>query len=237
MSEENPQTPAPEDKSSSVPLKKETTRVTLKASEGAAPPPPAPAAPAPAAPAQATQPLQAAATPAQPSAAKTVPLDPAPAASGPETQSTVKLQPSAPGSAITPGGIAAPLSTGKLSASLDDDGEESFVIPLAWACVVLALIVLVIEAISSPALVQQTKEDEKSGAKSWGIPYDDYDRNFNPNKKENKPDDEALENGQAKTVKFTRTDPNNRETAPMNTFNLKHGLPIRKYEEYTVDQN
>ena len=46
MSEENPQTPAPEDKSSSVPLKKETTRVTLKASEGAAPPPPAPAAPA-----------------------------------------------------------------------------------------------------------------------------------------------------------------------------------------------
>ena len=230
MSEENPQTPAPEDKSSSVPLKKETTRVTLKASEGAAPPPPAPAAPA-----QATQPLQAAATPAQPSAAKTVPLDPAPAASGPETQSTVKLQPSAPGSAITPGGIAAPLSTGKLSASLDDDGEESFVIPLAWACVVLALIVLVIEAISSPALVQQTKEDEKSGAKSWGIPYDDYDRNFNPNKKENKPDDEALENGQAKTVKFTsKTD---RETAPMNTFNLERGLPIRKYEEYTVDQN
>ena len=44
MSEENPQTPTPEDKSSSVPLKKETTRVTLKASEGAAPPPPAPAA-------------------------------------------------------------------------------------------------------------------------------------------------------------------------------------------------
>ena len=230
MSEENPQTPAPEDKSSSVPLKKETTRVTLKASEGAAPPPPAPAAPA-----QATQPLQPAAAPAQPSAAKTVPLNPAPAASGPETQSTVKLQPSAPGSAITPGGIPAPISTGKLSDSLDDDGEESFVIPLAWACLVLALAVLVIEAISSPALVQQTKEDEKSGAKSWGIPYDDYTRNFNPNKKENKPDDEALENGQAKTVKFTsKTD---RETAPMNTFNLERGLPIRKYEEYTVDQN
>ena len=236
MSEENPQTPAPEDKSSSVPLKKETTRVTLKASEGAAPPPPAPAAPAPAAPAQATQPLQPAATPAQPSAAKTVPLDPAPAASGPETQSTVKLQPSAPGSAITPGGIAAPLSTGKLSASLDDDGEESFVIPLAWACVVLALIVLVIEAISSPTLVQQTKEDVKTGAKSWGIPYDDYDRSFNPSKKEHKPDDEVLENKQAKTVKFTRTDAT-RETAPMNTFNLERGLPIRKYEEYTVDQN
>ena len=231
MSEENPQTPAPEDKSSSVPLKKETTRVTLKASEGAAPPPPAPAAPA-----QATQPLQPAAAPAQPSAAKTVPLDPAPAASGPETQSTVKLQPSAPGSAITPGGIAAPLSTGKLSASLDDDGEESFVIPLAWACVVLALIVLVIEAISSPTLVQQTKEDVITGAKSWGIPYDDYDRSFNPSKKEHKPDDEVLENKQAKTVKFTRTDAT-RENAPMNTFNLKRGLPIRKYEEYTVDQN
>lgn len=236
MSEENPQTPAPEDKSSSVPLKKETTRVTLKASEGAAPPPPAPAAPAPAAPAQATQPLKPAAAPSQPSAAKTVPLDPAPAGSGPETQSTVKLQPSAPGSAITPGGIAAPLSTGKLSASLDDDGEESFVIPLAWACLFFALALLVIEAISSPSLVQQTKEDVKTGAKSWGIPYDDYDRSFNPGKKEHKPDDEALENKQAKTVKFTRTDLT-RETAPMNTFNLERGLPIRKYEEYTVDQN
>jgi len=236
MSEENPQTPAPEDKSSSVPLKKETTRVTLKASEGAAPPPPAPAAPAPAAPAQATQPLKPAAAPSQPSAAKTVPLDPAPADSGPATQSTVKLQPSAPGSAITPGGIAAPLSTGKLSASLDDDGEESFVIPLAWGCFVFALALLVVEAISSPSLVQQTKEDVITGAKSWGIPHDDYDRSFNPSKKENKPDDEALENGQAKTVKFTRTDATG-ETAPMNTFNLERGLPIRKYEEYTVDQN
>ena len=44
MSEDNPQTPSG-DNDSSVPLKKETTRVTLKAPEGSAPPPPAPGAP------------------------------------------------------------------------------------------------------------------------------------------------------------------------------------------------
>ena len=41
MSEDNSQNSS-EDTESSVPLKKETTRVTLKAAEGSAPPPPAP---------------------------------------------------------------------------------------------------------------------------------------------------------------------------------------------------
>ncbi len=226
MSEENPQTPAPEDKSSSVPLKKETTRVTLKASEGAAPPPPAPAAPA-----QATQPL--APAPAQPSAAKTVPLSPAPAASSPATQSappqaTVKLQPSQPGAASTPGGIAAPLSTGKLSASLDDDGEEPFVTPLAWACVVLALAVLLIEAASSPALSEQEKGNPDS--KSWGIPFNDYDRKYNP--KLDYKDTEGT------TFKFTKDDRTN-VNPPQNLFpsQYKRSLPTKEYDDYRGEQN
>jgi|TARA_B100001250_G_scaffold238406_1_gene204876 hypothetical protein len=234
MSEENPQTPAPEDKSSSVPLKKETTRVTLKASEGAAPPPPAPAAPKPAAPAQATQPLAPAPAAAQPSAAKTVPLSPAPAASSPATQSappqaTVKLQPSQPGAASTPGGVAAPLSTGKLSASLDDDGEESFLNPLAWACVVLALAVLLIEAASSPDLSQQDPKNPDS--KSWGIPHDDYDRRYNP-QVDNK------ENKEAKAFRFAKKDQTG-IAPPANLFpgTYKRSLPTKEYDAYKGEQN
>ena len=87
MSDENsqPSTPSdkPTDKTSSVPLKKETVRVTIKAQEGSAPPAPAAGAPPapkpPAAPAQATQPLKPS-PPAQAAGAKTVPLSPAPAA-------------------------------------------------------------------------------------------------------------------------------------------------------------
>ncbi|MDE0569057.1 MAG: hypothetical protein OSB44_00145 [Verrucomicrobiales bacterium] len=231
MSEENPQAPAPEDKSSSVPLKKETTRVTLKASEGAAPPPPAPAAPKPAAPAQATQPL----APAPPSGAKTVPLKPAPAASSPATQSappqaTVKLQPSQPGAASTPGGLVAPISTGKLSASLDDDGEEAGVTPLAWACVILAFAVFLIEAASSPTFSQQDSNSPDS--KSWGIPDDDYGRKYNP-QVDNK------ENKEAKTFKFTKYDENNKKVAPKNLFpaEYKRKLPTKEYDAYRGEQN
>ena len=130
----------------------EGKEVTLKPAEGSAPPapappapspgaPPAPAPPAPAAPAapaapsppQATQPLKPAEPAAQPTGAKTVPLSPTPASSSP-SQATVKLQPSSPSAPSLPGGASAPLSTGKLSATLDDDGEESGVKPLAIAC-------------------------------------------------------------------------------------------------------
>ena len=232
MSEENPQTPAPEDKSSSVPLKKETTRVTLKASEGSAPPPPAPAAPAPpkpAAPAQATQPLAPAPAPAQPAAAKTVPLNPAPAATQSSApQATVKLQPSQPGAASTPGGVAAPLSTGKLSASLDDDGEEGGLVPLAWVCFAFALILLGIEFASSPTWSQQ---DKTGTTKKYGIPFDDYDRKYNP-KVDNK------ENKEAKTFKFTKTDDTGK-TAPQNLFpgTLKRSLPTKEYDAFKGEQN
>jgi len=233
MSEENPQTPAPEDKSSSVPLKKETTRVTLKASEGSAPPPPAPAAPKPAAPAQATQPLAPAPAPAQPAAAKTVPLNPAPEASDPATQSsppqaTVKLQPSQPGAASTPGGVAAPLSTGKLSASLDDDGEESYLVPLGWACLAFALILVAIEFVSSPSWSMQ---DKAGATKSYGIPHHDYDRRYNP-QLDNK------ENKEAKTFRFTKED-QTRKTAPQNLFpgTFKRSLPTKEYDAFKGEQN
>ena len=185
MSEDNSQNSS-EDTESSVPLKKETTRVTLKAAEGSAPPPPAPGAPpapkppAPAAPAapsppQATQPLKPAEPAAQPTAAKTVPLNPTPAASAP-SQATVKLQPSSPSAPSLPGAGSAPLSTGQLSATLDDDGEEKGVKIVAIACVVLALVALLIEAFTMDKLAEVDSVRSEVGMLS--IPYNDYDRKF-----------------------------------------------------------
>ena len=185
MSEDNSQNSS-EDTESSVPLKKETTRVTLKAAEGSAPPPPAPGAPpapkppAPAAPAapsppQATQPLKPAEPAAQPTAAKTVPLNPTPAASAP-SQATVKLQPSSPSAPSLPGAGSAPLSTGQLSATLDDDGEEKGIKIVAIACLVLALVALLIEAFTVDKLAEVDSVRAEVGMLS--IPYNDYDRKF-----------------------------------------------------------
>ena len=191
MSEDNSQNSS-EDTESSVPLKKETTRVTLKAAEGSAPPPPAPGAPpapkppAPAAPAapsppQATQPLKPAEPAAQPTAAKTVPLNPTPAASAP-SQATVKLQPSSPSAPSLPGAGSAPLSTGQLSATLDDDGEEKGVKIVAIACLVLALVALLIEAFTVDKLAEVDSVSAEVGLLS--IPYNDYDRKFVSNDEE-----------------------------------------------------
>ena len=191
MSEDNSQNSS-EDTESSVPLKKETTRVTLKAAEGSAPPPPAPGAPpapkppAPAAPAapsppQATQPLKPAEPAAQPTAAKTVPLNPTPAASAP-SQATVKLQPSSPSAPSLPGAGSAPLSTGQLSATLDDDGEEKGVKIVAIACVVLALVALLVEAFTIDKLAEVDSVRAEVGMLS--IPYNDYDRKFVSNDEE-----------------------------------------------------
>ena len=194
MSEDNSQNSS-ENTESSVPLKKETTRVTLKAAEGSAPPPPAPGAPpapkppapappaAPAAPSppQATQPLKPAAPAAQPTAAKTVPLSPTPAASAP-SQATVKLQPSSPSAPSLPGAVSAPLSTGQLSATLDDDAEEKGVKIVAIACVVLALVALLIEAFTIDKLAEVDSVRAEVGPLS--IPYNDYDRKFVSNDEE-----------------------------------------------------
>jgi len=182
MSEDNSQNSS-EDNESSVPLKKETTRVTLKAAEGSAPPPPAPGAPpapkppAPAAPSppQATQPLKPAEPAAQPTAAKTVPLNPTPASSAP-SQATVKLQPSSPSAPSLPGAGSAPLSTGQLSATLDDEGEEKGVKGLAIACLVLAIVALGIEAFTMDKLAEVDSVRAEAGMLS--IPYNDYDRKF-----------------------------------------------------------
>ena len=191
MSEDNSQNSS-EDTESSVPLKKETTRVTLKAAEGSAPPPPAPGAPpapkppAPAAPAapsppQATQPLKPAEPAAQPTAAKTVPLNPTPAASAP-SQATVKLQPSSPSAPSLPGAGSAPLSTGQLSATLDDDGEEKGIKIVAIACVILALVALLVEAFTMDKLAEVDSVRAEVGMLS--IPYNDYDRKFVSNDEE-----------------------------------------------------
>ena len=229
MSEDNSQNSS-EDTESSVPLKKETTRVTLKAAEGSAPPPPAPGAPpapkppAPAAPAapsppQATQPLKPAEPAAQPTAAKTVPLNPTPAASAP-SQATVKLQPSSPSAPSLPGAGSAPLSTGQLSATLDDDGEEKGIKVVAIACLVLALVALLIEAFTVDKLAEVDSVRAEVGILS--IPYNDYDRKFVSNDEE----DEF-------SMKFLTYSPDKSgkpRAALMN--NIDENMPIEDYEEF-----
>ena len=232
MSEDNSQNSS-EDTESSVPLKKETTRVTLKAAEGSAPPPPAPGAPpapkppapaAPAAPAapsppQATQPLKPAQPAAQPTAAKTVPLNPTPAASAP-SQATVKLQPSSPSAPSLPGAGSAPLSTGQLSATLDDDGEEKGVKIVAIACVVLALVALLVEAFTIDKLAEVDSVRAEVGMLS--IPYNDYDRKFVSNDEE----DEF-------SMKFLTYSPDKSGKPRAALMGLiDESMPIEDYEEF-----
>ena len=233
MSEDNSQNSS-EDTESSVPLKKETTRVTLKAAEGSAPPPPAPGAPpapkppAPAAPAapsppQATQPLKPAEPAAQPTAAKTVPLNPTPAASAP-SQATVKLQPSSPSAPSLPGAGSAPLSTGQLSATLDDDGEEKGIKIVAIACVVLALVALLVEAFTIDKLAEVDSVRAEVGMLS--IPYNDYDRKFVSNDEE----DEF-------SMKFLTYSPDKSGKPRAALMGLiDESMPIKDYEEFKSEK-
>ncbi len=233
MSEDNSQNSS-EDTESSVPLKKETTRVTLKAAEGSAPPPPAPGAPpapkppAPAAPAapsppQATQPLKPAEPAAQPTAAKTVPLNPTPAASAP-SQATVKLQPSSPSAPSLPGAGSAPLSTGQLSATLDDDGEEKGVKIVAIACLVLALVALLIEAFTVDKLAEVDSVRAEVGMLS--IPYNDYDRKFVSNDEE----DEF-------SMRFLNYSPDKSGKPRAALMGLiDEAMPIKDYEEFKSEK-
>ena len=242
MSEDNSQNSS-EDTESSVPLKKETTRVTLKAAEGSAPPPPAPGAPpapkppapappappaAPAAPAapsppKATQPLKPAAPAAQPTAAKTVPLNPTPAASAP-SQATVKLQPSSPSAPSLPGAGSAPLSTGQLSATLDDDAEEKGVKIVAIACVVLALVALLIEAFTIDKLAEVDSVRAEVGPLS--IPYNDYDRKFVSNDEE----DEF-------SMRFLNYSPDKSGKPRAALMGLvDEAMPIKDYEEFKSEK-
>ena len=231
MSEDNSQNSS-EDTESSVPLKKETTRVTLKAAEGSAPPPPAPGAPpapkppAPAAPSppQATQPLKPAQPAAQPTAAKTVPLNPTPASSAP-SQATVKLQPSSPSAPSLPGAGSAPLSTGQLSATLDDEGEEKGVKPLAIACLILAIVALGIEAFTMDKLAEVNSTSAEVGMLS--IPWNDYDRKFVSDDEEEEFD-----------FKFTKYSPD-KQAAPISIFmsGVEEYMEIKDYETFKNEKN
>jgi len=225
MSEDNPQTPSG-DNDSSVPLKKETTRVTLKAPEGSAPPPPAPGAPpAPKAPAppQATQPLKPAAPAAQPVGAKTVPLNPIPATSSP-SQATVKLQPSSPSSPSLPGSAAAPLSTGNLSATLDDDGEEGGLAPIAAICAVLAAVAILVEVFTLPFAESDTVSTADAGM--LNLPNNDHDRKFVYDDDETPFSFKLLSYG--------------KESGPKSTpfeNGLRENLEIENYETYISKKN
>ena len=234
MSEDNSQNSS-EDNESSVPLKKETTRVTLKAAEGSAPPPPAPgappapkppapAAPAPPSPPQATQPLKPAEPAAQPTAAKTVPLNPTPASSAP-SQATVKLQPSSPSAPSLPGAGSAPLSTGQLSATLDDEGEEKGVKGLAIACLVLAIVALGIEAFTMDKLAEVDSVRAEAGMLS--IPHNDYNRQFVSDD-----DDDEF------SFKFLKYSPD-KQKAPISIFmsGVGENMPIKDYETFKTEKN
>ena len=221
----------------------EGKEVTLKPAEGSAPPapappapspaaPPAPAPPAPAAPAapsppQATQPLKPAEPAAQPTGAKTVPLSAIPAsASSSPSQATVKLQPSSPSAPSLPGGASAPLSTGKLSATLDDDGEESGVKPLAIACLILAIIALAIEGFTTDKIAEAASPNAEVGL--LDIPNNDYNRAF------------KFEDGENElSFKFLRYSPDTKQDPPRNIFEngVDENLPIKDYETFKNEQN
>ncbi len=186
MSDETPTPPEkPSSKTSSVPLKKETVRITLRkgAGSGSAPTPAPGVPPAPK-------------PPAPPLGAKTVPLTPAPpaaappAAGAPLAQPTAKLTPagtpSAPGSTrplpkatvkLQPtkapsaaGSGVAPITTGQLSGELDDNSAEAGTTPFAAICLVIALVAFSIGFFTS----QEIFEQDKSGEPTYAVPYRDY---------------------------------------------------------------
>jgi len=188
MSDETPTPPEkPSSNTSSVPLKKETVRITLRkgADSGSVPPPAPGAPPAPKPPA-----------PAPPLGAKTVPLTPAPpaatppAAGAPLVQPTAKLTPasapSAPGSTkplpkatvkLQPtqapsaaGTGVAPITTGQLAGGLDDDSAEAGITPFASICLVVALAAFAIGLFTS----QDIFEQDKRGEPEWAVPNRDY---------------------------------------------------------------
>lgn len=165
MSEENnapqpPRPPAPKPptaKTSSVPLKKETVRITLRSQpgeEGAAAPAPTPAPPAPGG--------GAPPKPAAPAGSKTIPLSPAPAAggapavgkrtvqlksSGPATQplpkATVQLSRTQPVSSAPP--TAAVGGAKFQTAAFDDeDDEPAGMNGIAGAALALSFVLLII---------------------------------------------------------------------------------------------
>lgn len=149
--------PTPSKQTSSIPLKKETVRVTLKAAD--APPaapgvptapvvrPPSPTAPpaptvrvaptAPGAPAAPTAPL-AGGAPRPPAPAPTIPLKTAPAAGAPRPAATIPLKtgpaaPAAPGTAPTrpglPGGGASTVALPKATVQLQPPSQPNVGIP------------------------------------------------------------------------------------------------------------
>jgi hypothetical protein len=192
MSDETPTPPEkPSSKTSSVPLKKETVRITLRKGAGSgSAPPPAPGAPL------APRPPAMPAAPAPPLGAKTVPLTPAPPAAAPPAaggllaQPTAKLTPagapSLPGSTRplpkatvklqptqTPGSTGpgvAPITTGQLSGELDDSSAEAGTTPFAAICLTVALVAFSIGFFTS----QEIFEQDKRGEPTYAVPIRDY---------------------------------------------------------------
>jgi hypothetical protein len=183
----------PSGKTASVPLKKETVRITLKAKEGEGedvapaptPAPGAPTAPVPAGPPKPGAPP--AAKPAPPAGRQTIPLTPAPAAEGaapvgkqtvqlktggpaaqPLPKATVQLQRTQPVSSAPPSGGA--VSSARLQTASfepDEEDEPAGMTAVAVAALVLGAVLLLVMLMGSDKVsvfVQQ------GGSPSWGIP-------------------------------------------------------------------
>ncbi|CAN5201694.1 hypothetical protein BH23VER1_BH23VER1_20530 [soil metagenome] len=177
-----PRPPAkPTAKTSSVPLKKETVRITLRAKPGegteggdsSAParhaPPSAPGVPSPPAGSK-TIPLTppGAARPGAPQVGKTTArLSTAPA-SAPLPKATQQLRRTGPVSSAPPtgalGGASASLQTGAFE---EEDDEPAGLLPLSIAAAVLGFILLIVMMAGSDKVDFMVK---KGGTPSWGVP-------------------------------------------------------------------
>ena len=135
------------------------------------------------------------------------------------------MQPSSPSAPSLPGGASAPLSTGKLSATLDDDGEESGVKPLAIACLILAIIALAIEGFTTDKIAEAASPNAEVGL--LDIPNNDYNRAF------------KFEDGENElSFKFLRYSPDTKQDPPSNIFDMgvDENLPIKDYETFKTSR-
>ena len=120
MSENDNQPPAPSKQTSSVPLKKETVRVTLKAADA---PPAVPSATVPMAPpvrppVPGAPPTPTGGPPRPPAPAPTIPLRTAGAAPAMAPAPTIRLATSAPTGAVKPGGASPTMALPKATVQL-----------------------------------------------------------------------------------------------------------------------
>lgn len=173
--------PRPSAKTSSVPLKKETVRITLKSQpgeQGAEEATSSPASPAPAPPRPAAGPPTGSKTipltpnpaagqaPAAPAAKPTVKLQTGPAAR-PAGQPTIQLQRTQPVSSVPPKGHVSSASVPTVSYDDDEEDEPAGITLVAGIAAVLAFLLMLAAMMGSEKVGVFV---QKGGSPSWGLP-------------------------------------------------------------------